>query len=186
MFGFGAVPSEVEMVAATDEYEVYERLRAGMLASARRNRVPENDVEDVIQDALVKLLGEHVRPGGPSLDRRAHTALHDKRVEHWRRERRRAPRLAPLNLPPDENGYEQERVEMASLDATVQMLELRDLVEAIAGRDAMLFALLKSCRATESDIAALLGWSPERAAAARVQLGRKKALIANAINDTLN
>jgi len=31
----------------------------------------------------------------------------------------------------------------------------------------------------------LLGWTPARAAAARIQLGRKKALIAHAVTDAL-
>lgn len=187
MFGFGPIGSEVEMVTATNEYETaYERLRYGMIASARRRQVDENDIEDVVHDALVKVLEEHVRPGAPSLQRRAHAALRDKRVEHWRREERRSNRITSLTLAPDEHGYEHERPDLASIDATIQLLELRDLIEAITGRDAMLFALFKSCGATEYDIAILLGWPRERAAAARVQLGRKKALIAQAINDTLS
>lgn len=187
MFGFDRARSEVEMVSATNEYEAaYERLRGVMIASARRRQLDEHDVEDVVHDALVKVLEEYVRPGAPSLERRAHAALGDKRVEYWRREARRSPRVTSLTLPPDEDGYERERPELASEDAALQLLELRDLIEAIAGRDAMLFALLKSCGATESDIAILLSWPRERAAAARVQLGRKKPLLVQAINDTLS
>jgi len=183
------------MVTATNEYEAsYERLRSGMIRSARRSGmirsarrsgIHVDDVEDVVHDALVKMLGEHVRSGAPSLERRAHAVLRDKRAEHWRREHRRSARLTSLNLPPGEAGYEQERPEMAKADPAPQLLELRDLIESIAGRDATLFALLKACGATESDIVILLGWTPARAAAARIQLGRKKALIAHAVTDAL-
>lgn len=75
---------------------------------------------------------------------------------------------------------------MAVMDAAFRLFELRETVEAIAGSDAMRFALLKACRATENEIAALLGWSVARAAAARVQLGRKKTQITLALLDTLD
>lgn len=175
------------MVAATDEYDAaYGRLRSRLLNSARWHGIHENDLEDVVHDALAKLLAEQTRPGAPALDVRGYTALHDKRVEYWRREERRRGRFTSLTLSPDEDGHEQERPEVASIDAALSLFELRELVGAIAGRDAMLFALLNACGATENDVAALLGWPPSRAAAARVQLARKKAQIALASLDTLD
>lgn len=175
------------MVTATSEYEgAYERLRGQLIASARRRHVHVNDLEDVVHDALEKMLREHVRPGAPSLKVRSFTALRDKQVEHFRREVRRSERVTSLTLPADEEGHVQERAEVASIDAAFQLFELRATIEAIAGTDAMRFAFLSVFGATENDIAILLQWPATRAAAARVQFGRKKAHIARAIIDTLD
>ena len=83
----------------------------------------------------------------------------------------------------DEDGHETEQPDVAIFDEGYLLLEARDLVASIAGEDAMEFALLTSCGATERDVAVILGWPPNRAAAARVQLGRKKADIALALLD---
>lgn len=85
------------MVSAINEYEAaYEQLRGRMIASTRHRGIHENDVEDVVHDALEKLLGEHVRPGAPSRQVRGYTALRDKRAEHSRREARRSQRLTRI------------------------------------------------------------------------------------------
>lgn len=174
------------MVTAINDYEaVYERLRGRMVATVRKRGVHANDVEDVVHDALEKLLNESIGPGAPPLEIRGYTALHDKQVEHFRREDRRSSRTTSLQLP-DADGVERERPELASHDAALRLFELRETIGAIAGQDAARFALLSSCGATEKDIAVLLGWPPARAAAARVQLGRKKAQIVHATLDMLS
>jgi DNA-directed RNA polymerase specialized sigma24 family protein len=186
MFGNARFPSEVEMVAAPNEFEaVYDELRARMVASVRhRALVPVDDVEDVVHNALEKLLSEKVRAGAPRLSVRAFTAFRDKRAEYYRRQEHSGETM-PLTLTAGDDGYEHERPELASADQALAMFELRATISAIAGQDAMRFALLKACGATEPDIAILLGWPPARAAAARVQLSRKKAQIAQAVLDTL-
>jgi hypothetical protein len=159
-------------VAAINEYEaVYERLRGRMVASVRRRGVHENDVEDVVQDALEKLLNERIRPGAPPVEARAYASLEDKRIEHLRRESRRLPRVATLTLPADVAGRELERPEMASADSAFQMFELRATIEAIAGPDAMRYALLNACGATEDDIA--ICWAGHR----REQLPRGSSSV---------
>jgi DNA-directed RNA polymerase specialized sigma24 family protein len=186
MFGNALAGSEVEMVAATNEFEaVYEQLRSRMVASVRKGGLHENDVEDVVHDALEKLLSETVRPGAPNIAVRGFTALRDKRAEHYRREARRGERVTALTLPPDGEGNEHERPELVSVEQAIKMVDLRETITAVAGEDAMRFAVLKACGATEYDIGVLLGWQPPRAAAARVQLTRKKTQIAQALLDTL-
>jgi DNA-directed RNA polymerase specialized sigma24 family protein len=185
MFGNRPVASEVEMVAAPNEREaVYEQLRERLVGYALRRGLSAHDAEDVVHDALEKLLHETVRPGAPKIEIRAYTALKDKRAEHYRRQQRFDDRVVPLTLR-DHEGLEQERPELAMSDAAIPLFESCETIAAIAGRDAMRFAIFKACRATEDDIALLLGWTPRRTAAARVQLGRKKAEIAEALNDTL-
>jgi DNA-directed RNA polymerase specialized sigma24 family protein len=172
------------MVAAPIGIEgeaVYRKLRSRLHVSAAR-RVPIDEVDDLVQDTLEKVLREPLRAGAPNLARRAFAALHDKEVELWRRDQRRRARHADLVLV-DEDGDEGERPDVAILDDGYLLLEARDLVASIAGEDAIEFALLTSCGATERDVAVILGWPPNRAAAARVQLGRKKAEIALALLD---
>jgi DNA-directed RNA polymerase specialized sigma24 family protein len=185
MFGNDRVASEVEMVAAPKEHEaVYEQLRERLVGYALARGIARDDVEDVVHDALEKLLCEIVRPGAPKLEIRGFRALKDKRAEHYRRLERNDDRVVPLMLRGDD-GLESERPELAAPDAAIPLFETYETIAAVAGRDAMRFAVLKACRATEDDIALLLGWTPQRTAAARVQLGRKKAEIAQALNDTL-
>jgi DNA-directed RNA polymerase specialized sigma24 family protein len=161
---------------------VYEKLRARVLSAALRRGIPANDAEDFAHDVLEKTLREVLRPGAPTLEIRAFAAMRDKSAEYWRRAERR-PQLVALTLPLDEQGVEEERPEMAVSDDAFAIIELRHVISAIAGEDAMRFALLKIWGGTEADIAVLLGWSPQRAAAARVQLGRKKGEIARAALD---
>lgn len=164
------------------EHDAYRNLRLRLAASAAR-RVPRDEVDDLVQDTLEKVLRERVRPGAPTLPKRAFAALRDKEAELWRREERRRGREATLMLVDGDEAA--ERPEVAIFDEGQRLLEARDLVSRIAGEDAVQFALLTSCGATEADVAALLGWPPNRAAAARVQLGRKKAEIALALFDVL-
>lgn len=184
MFGFSGEPSEVVVVAAPIEIEreaAYRRLRVRLSVSAAR-RVPLDDVDDLVHDTLEKVLRERVRENAPQLERRAFAALHDKEVELWRRNERRRRRQTTLFLVDGEKG-EVERPEVAIFDEGFLLLEARDVVAGIAGEDAVQFALLTSCGATEADVAVMLAWPPNRAAAARVQLGRKKAEIALALLD---
>ena len=113
---------------------------------------------------------------------RAFTAMRDKTFEYRRRIRRR-PKLVALTLRADERDVEEERPELAVSESSFAIVELRDLIASIAGDDAMRFMLLKLWRATERDIAVLLGWPQDRATAARVQLGRKKGEIRRAIRE---
>jgi DNA-directed RNA polymerase specialized sigma24 family protein len=186
MFGNGPVQSEVENVAAPNEHEaVYEQLRERLVVFALGRGSSPHDAEDIAHDALEKLLRETVRPGAPKLEIRAFRAMKDKRAEYYRRQERHDQGVVPLMLR-GEDGFEHERPEVAAPDAAIPLLETYETIAGIAGRDAMRFAILKACRATENDIAVLLGWTPQRTAAARIQLSRKKAEIAQAILDTLS
>lgn len=182
MFGFGTPATEKEMVEPVESERevVYGKLRRRLLRAALAKGIPEDDAEDFAHDVVEKTLREVVRPAAPALEIRAGAAVRDKRAEYSRRVQRR-PQLVPLTLPTNEEGAEQERPELAVVDGAFAILELRDVIVSVAGEDAMRFALLKTWGATESDIALLLGWPPQRAAAARVQLGRKKGEIARAV-----
>lgn len=164
---------------ATDSYdpEVLSALRGRMVASALRKGLGWHDAEDVVQEALLKAVREHVRPGAPPLPARAFTALHDRHVEFVRRSARQRKREVPTEHLEE---AEVAKVEMGvNEDPRLRLLELCLVVSAIAGSDAMRFAQLKSEGATEHDVAALIG--PRRAAAARRRLAKKKAAIAQAL-----
>ena len=161
------------------------RVRRALVRRAATLGVPANDVEDVVQDALMKALGERPRPNAPPFPARASAALDDKRREFFRAEARRRARTTTLMIFDEGTSDEGERPEFALLDSGYALLELADAVTAIAGEDAMRFAVLRSFGATEDDVALLLRWPPNRAAAARVQLGRKKAELIALVLDQL-
>ncbi len=150
-----------------------------MVARTRKNGLSWDDAEDLVQDALLKVMRQGVRSGAPSLAVRAFVALRDRRSERARMAARRAfldpmPRsaLAERDVGVTESGY--------------AVVEICEVLTAIAGADVMKFARLKAQGATEADIAEQPGWSPQRAAAARIRLGRKKAALAAALALSLN
>lgn len=172
---------------ATSPYppENLAELRRRMVTAALRHGVGWDDVEDVVQEALAKLLREQPRRGAPPVQIRAFAALRDKRVEFMRvqaRERKRRVQGAPAGPGADDEG---RGVDIPQEDARLALVEACQLVCGIAGYDAMCFAALKGLGATERDVSEFMGWSAQRVAAARVRLARKKATITQALLETL-
>lgn len=156
------------------------RLRGRMVRRARRLGVPADEIEDVVQEALLKAIRERERPGAPGLEVRAFTALRDKRAEFARARARRLRLGSPIVA---------ERLslegELEAPGSGTELIELWELVREIAGEDAVVFALLKSLGATEEDVARIMEWPRSRAAASRVQLSRRKPLILQAMAEGL-
>jgi DNA-directed RNA polymerase specialized sigma24 family protein len=172
---------------ATSPYppEDLAELRRRMVMAALRRGVGWDDAEDVVQEALAKLLREQPRTGAPPLQIRAFAALRDKRVEFMRaraRERERRVQGALAGPGADDEG---RGVDIPEEDARLALVEACQLVCGIAGYDAMCFAALKALGATERDVAEFMGWPAHRVAAARVRLARKKATITRALLETL-
>lgn len=71
---------------ATSPYpsENLAELRRRMVTAALRSGVGWDDVEDVVQEALAKLLREQPRTGAPPVQIWAFATLRDKRVEFMR------------------------------------------------------------------------------------------------------
>lgn len=160
------------------------RLRSLLVASARKQGLHPNDVEDVVQQALLKIWRESPRPGAPAIEIRAQRALRDIRIEFYRqRSRRQGEYSAPE--PGEDSRARSLPEELVYEERAYQLIELNDLVTRILPPDARTYAFLKMLKATEADIARLMGWSEKRAAAARVQLGRKKAEIVRAVLNAL-
>lgn len=153
-------------------------LRRRLVARGRAYGLPLHDVEDLVQDALIKVLRERSRPGQPPVEIRALTALRDVRAEHFRRHSRETARVSTTG---DELG-DSEPPTGGSAFSSLDVVELCESVRRLVGTDVMTFAVLKSMGATEADVATLMGWAPRRAAAARVQLSRKRRLLIEAMS----
>jgi DNA-directed RNA polymerase specialized sigma24 family protein len=145
-------------------------LREAMVRSARGGNysVRLDDSEDVVQEAIIKFLGRPPVAGVPE-EARAFTALRDIWVEYCRRRERRPETLIGEVLP------------FGSRPADSRLVEAALAIEQIAGVDARLYAEYKQDGYTQTDIARLPDWSPQRAAAAYKQLQRHHRQIASAL-----
>jgi DNA-directed RNA polymerase specialized sigma24 family protein len=154
-------------------------MRADLVAAAVR--VPARDREDVVQEALLRLVREEQpRPGVP-LKAQARRRLQRATADYYRRESRR-PRLTLLE--PEEQGSTHE-VAASEAESWRKVRAFRQRLEELAGRDAALYAVLKGLfKMSEREIAELPGWNANRAGAARKQLSRAKERFPELIDDT--
>lgn len=159
-------------MATEQEHEALNAgLRARIFKAARRHASVE-EAEDRAQEALLRLLLEVARPDAPVLEVRALAKLKDVEVDAYRKQDR-ARRLVEKAANSAATNSDTAR----SQDA-LRLIEIGDQIRKLVGPDALAFALLKAFfKATEADIAAYLGWSSQRAAAARIRLRRKRGAI---------
>jgi DNA-directed RNA polymerase specialized sigma24 family protein len=152
------------------DQEHLSRLRGRLLASTRGSTasVPPRDAEDVVQEAMIRLVREPARADAPSDEIRAHVALKRERANYYRRRARRPEQLAAEPIALLAGGS----------DADARLVQAAVAIEQIAGRDTRLLAELRGQRYTYQDIASELGWSMRRVEAARKQLERHKDQIA--------
>lgn len=153
-------------------------LRRRLVARARRDRLTPDDIEDMVQEALLKVLRERTRPGQPVIEIRAYTALRDARAEFFRQRSRDTRRL--VSTTPDGQG-EVVLPEHLEEGRPLDVVDTCEVVRQLAGSDVLVFAWLKSVGLTEADVAALMGWPASRAAAARIKLSRKRSLLVKAM-----
>lgn len=180
--GGEGMPQRVRPTTPSLDLEV---LRRRLVGTARRQGVAPADAEDVAQEALAKVVGERVRPGAPPMEVRAFVALRDQRIEYIRKRSRETERRSPW---PVEQGSEDslgEPVGVARVEDGFALIEAVDVVCRVVGEDSMCFAYLKAFGATERDVQEIMGWTAQRAAAARVRLSRKKGALARALLETL-
>lgn len=155
------------------EHDRLVQLRRRLLSSARGRaaNVPAADVEDVVQDALVRFLRESPRAGAPADEVRAHVALRRERADYYRRRARRREEATVEPVPLLAAG--------ASPDAL--LVQAAVAIEQIAGDDARIVAELRGEHHSYDDIARELAWPLRRVEAARKQLERYRPQIAAAL-----
>lgn len=150
-------------------------LKALRLVMLKAARVAEADREDVVHEAMVRVLREEVRPSAPPLPARALSKLRDASIDLYRRQSRK--KEPPLVVSLEACG------EMACEDAAIKLAETSDMVRAIAGPDVLQYARWTAIGMTEREIAQQPGWSTKRAGAARRQLSRKTEALMRAYED---
>ncbi len=140
------------------------RLRAQLLDSARGHRanVPQDDAEDVVQEAMIRFLREPQRDGAPSAEVRAHVALKRERANYYRRRGRRREQL----------GDEPVALLARGSEPDARFTQAAIAIEQIAGADVRAMVELRSEGYTYGDVAAALGWTHHRVDAARQKLRR--------------
>lgn len=159
------------MAANRKPEHIDEALRDRIVRAARRH-ASEPDAEDRAQEVMIRLVQEVASPTAPILERRALAKLKDVEVETFRKAARNDALLQKAS------NAEATKVGAAASQDAYRIIEMFDQIKGIVGEDAAAFALLKTFfRATEEDAARCLGWSAQRAAAARMRLYRNKAQI---------
>lgn len=172
------------MAAELEPSENLGHLRKVMVASAARGgRVRLDDIEDVVQEAIIKALREKVRDGVPPFAARALRALADKQVEYVRVQQRGRARRDARPLAGPGNSEDAHVIDLPEPDPGFALVEMHMLCESIVGRDSLAYAVLKSRGATDHDVAELKGWTPQRVAAARMRLARRRAVLLRAMLD---
>lgn len=125
--------------------------------------IPRSDVEDVTQEALLRLVREQPDESAPSLVVRGFVALRQAKVDYVRRRNRaKEPPLALL----------EDHAEVGSEDAELRLLELEETLRHEVGADALEVARARQVGMTEAELASQPGWTPQRAGAARRRLKR--------------
>jgi hypothetical protein len=137
-------------------------------------RVPAADIEDVAQEALLKVVREDLREGAPGLARRGGRAFKHARAEYFRRRNR-------AKEPPLEALEDQADIEIE--DPVLRVFELEDLVRGEAGPDAVEVARARASRLTQRELGDEPGWTPQRAEAASRRLRRARRRLAEEMLD---
>lgn len=161
----------------------YLALRKSLLSRAERI-VPLPDAEDVVQEALIKLLREEARPDAPDVRVRAFRALRDTRVDYFRKESRRQEKLPTVSISKvqtevdrDEGGFPAQALEPVQRDSLLELVELFEAVEQIADPEILEYLKMKVERQTDGEIAQQSGWDNRRVARVRKRFQRKRTEI---------
>lgn len=159
-------------MAAGHEHEALNAALRARIVKAARRHASTTDAEDRAQEVLLRLIQEVARPDAPVLEARALAKLKDVEVDAYRKQDRHrslAEKAANATATNSSTAMSQD---------AHRLIEIGDQIRELVGRDALAFALLKTYfKATEADVAAYLGWPPQRAAAARVRLARKRGAV---------
>lgn len=159
-------------MAAKREIETMNSALRDRVVKAARRHASGPDADDRAQEVMLRLLGEVVRPGAPILEVRALAKLKDVEVDAFRKDSR-------------QRGLLEKAAQAAATDSVVpssqdayRIIEMSDQIREIVGDDGLAYALVKTFfKATEADVCRCLGWSSQKAAAARMRLGRNKGRI---------
>jgi DNA-directed RNA polymerase specialized sigma24 family protein len=146
-------------------------LRERMLPRARRG-LQDADGEDLTQEALLRLVKEKPSNSPPPLDVRAAVKVRDVRAEFFRRQDR---------IPQPVEALEPAGQVSGTQEAQLAVIELLDVVERIAGPDAVEYAIWKTQGMTDADVSSQPGWDDQRTARARKRLARQREKLANQI-----
>jgi len=153
------------MAAPEPSRDELRQLRADLLHGATRGRlyVPSADAEDVTQQALMKVVREPPHDDAPPLIVRGRAALKRAKVDYLRKRTRVSePVVQPLETAAD----------IGAIDARILLVELEETLRREVGPDALEYAKARQDGLTEKDLAQQLGWTPQRAGAARKRLSR--------------
>lgn len=151
-------------------------LSADLTRAAGRGsvHVPVPDREDVAQEALLKLVQERPKETAPPLRVRAFAALRNAQVDYLRKKTRaKEPVLLAVE---NMDGISCE-------DPEIRLAELRQVIEQLAGADALEIAEARMIGETEAEVGTRPGWTPQRAHAGRRQLNRMGSVIADELLD---
>lgn len=139
--------------------------------------IPPADAEDVAQEAALKLVREKPRSGAPAFPIRWFAAIKQARSEYYRkRSRAKEPPLEELDAL-------DTHAEPARDDSAIRLMELHDVVRAVAGDDALDVARGRQIGMTAAELAREPGWTPQRVEAARRRLKRGTDAIIESLED---
>ena len=145
----------------------FQQIRNKLRRGACSMGIPEMDVDDVVDRALVKAARERVSAVSPPFIVRAQVALRDEMVEYRRRSAAR-PTI----------DYEAELPGARCSDDAFHRLALRETVKklhAALGSEVLEYALLLSAGYSDPQIAARPGWDPLRVGRVRKQMERTRS-----------
>jgi DNA-directed RNA polymerase specialized sigma24 family protein len=154
-------------------------LRRRLVTTARKRGMPVRDVDDVVQDAILKIL-KRGSWTNENLERYLYRALRDKEAEHWRRKKSREPQV----LPADDGQHPHDPLERwspPSRESSLDFMLTESAVRQVLDADAMAYAVLHAMGFTGRQIARQLGWTQKKVEAARIRLARKKRAVALAV-----
>jgi DNA-directed RNA polymerase specialized sigma24 family protein len=160
---------------SSDEFA---RLRGDLVARAKGMGLPPEDVADVVDDAVLKVLDERKPDAAIPFARRVGAALRDAQAEYYRRRRAR-PDVEPGAEPP-EGECPSTAHEHAAFRET-----LREICAAL-DPEMVQYAVLSSAGHTERSIGEQLGWDPLRTERVRRRLARNGPAKLRPLFDLIN
>lgn len=158
------------------------QLRRRLFKSAASRGMPARDVDDVVQEAIYKIL-KRGNWSEETLETYLFRALRDKEAEYWRSKDREATLVkADDDKTPDEK---LEEWTPPRPEPGFDFVLTESAVRRTLDEDAMAYAVLHAMGFTGRQIARRLDWPLSRVEAARVRLARKKGAVALAVLEQL-
>jgi DNA-directed RNA polymerase specialized sigma24 family protein len=155
-------------------------LHKRMKRTASRRGVPSADVDDVVQEAVFKIL-KRGSWTSDNVESHVFRALKDKEAEYWRRRKRTEQRIHVASGDGDQVLDPLEKWSPPHPDAALELVLTESAIREVIDDDAMAFAVLNAMGFTGKQIAGTLNWSKKKTEAARIRLARKQNAIARAI-----